>query len=199
MLACKTRQLASRNWLERRMQRTDVDVLYISALTVHTCWGRSNLPSYIFTHESLGGLFFHSTKRQLREWYHCSSCSNVKNSWWWQRDADMIRFPPDVRKIFNKPHKHKDETDYASLPSEKSHVKKPQSSLPSDWRAVSAEMQQFVRHEFMSTYINGRCCLLWHCLEEREFYNNRLCTGKWMCIWSSAPQQTLLALLKLWM
>lgn len=39
-------------------------------------------------------------------------------------------------------------------------------------------MQQFVRHEFMSPYINGRCCLLWHCLEEREFYNNRLCTGE---------------------
>lgn len=182
MLACKTSQFPMRNWLERRMQRTDGDVLYISALTVHTCWGHSNLPSYIFTHESLGGLFFHRTKRQLREWYHRSLCSNLKNSWWWQRDADMIRSPPDVRKIFNKPHKHKDETDYTSLPLEKSHVKKHRSSLPSDWHAVSADMQQFVRQEFMSTYINGRCCLLWHCLEEREFYNNRLCTGKWMYI-----------------
>lgn len=80
MLACKTSRFATRNWLERRMQRTDVDVLYISALPVHTCWGHSNLPSYIFTHESLGGLFFHSTKRQLREWYHCSSCSNLKTA-----------------------------------------------------------------------------------------------------------------------
>lgn len=116
---CNASQFATRNCVWEK--DADVDVLYISASTVHTCWGHSNLPSYISTHEGLGGLFFHSTKWQLREGYHCSSCSNLKNGWWWQRHADRIRFPP-----FNKPHQHKDETDYTSLPLEKSHVEKHQ-------------------------------------------------------------------------
>lgn len=85
-------------------------------------------------------------------------------------------------QIFNKSHKHKDETDYTSLPLEKSHIQKHQRSFPSDWHAVSADMQQFVLHEFMSRHINGRCCLLWQGLEERKLYNNRLRTGRLMCI-----------------